>query len=112
VESKAILRNLKTTPRKARLVADVVRGRNVNEALNLLKLGIKKDVAEDIAKLISSAVANLSNNNDANVEVDSLRVSEIKVDEGPMMKRFRPRAKGSASPVLKRMCHISVTLSN
>jgi large subunit ribosomal protein L22 len=113
VESKAILRNLKTTPRKARLVADVVRGKNVNEALNTLRFGIKKDVAEDIAKLISSAVANLSNNNaDANMEIDELRVKEIRVDEGPMMKRFRPRAKGSASPVLKRMCHISVTLSN
>jgi len=113
VESKAILRNLRVTPRKARLVADAVRGKNVNEALNLLRFGIKKDVAEDVAKLISSAVANLSNNNaDANVEVDGLRVKEIRVDEGPMAKRFRPRAKGSASPVLKRSCHISVTLSN
>ncbi|MCL2218996.1 MAG: 50S ribosomal protein L22 [Chitinispirillia bacterium] len=113
MESKAILRNLRTTPRKARLVADAVRGKNVSEALNLLRFGIKKDVAEDVAKLISSAAANLSNNNaDANVEADSLRVKEIRVDEGPVMKRFRPRAKGSASPVLKRMCHISVTLSN
>jgi large subunit ribosomal protein L22 len=112
MESKAILRNLKSTPRKARLVADAVRGKNVNEALNLLRFGIKKDVAEDIAKLINSAVANLSNNSEANVEVDGLRVKEIRVDEGRMTKRFRPRAKGSASPVLKRSCHISVTLSN
>ncbi|MDR2578639.1 MAG: 50S ribosomal protein L22 [Chitinispirillales bacterium] len=113
MESNAKLRNLRTTPRKARLVADAVRGKNVNEALNLLRFGIKKDVAEDIAKLISSAVANLSNNSsDANIEVDGLRVKEIRVDEGPVMKRFRPRAKGSASAVLKRMCHISVTLSN
>ena len=112
MESKAILRNLRTTPRKARLVVDAVRGRNVNEALNLLKFGIKKDVAEDVAKLINSAVANMANNSDANVEVDGLRIREIRVDEGPVMKRFRPRAKGSASPLLKRMCHISVTLSN
>ncbi|MDR3012401.1 MAG: 50S ribosomal protein L22 [Chitinispirillales bacterium] len=112
MESKAKLRNLRTAPRKARLVADAVRGKNVNEALNLLKFGIKKDVAEDIAKLINSAVANMANNSDASVEVDGLRVREIRVDEGPVMKRFRPRAKGSASPVLKRMCHISVTLSN
>ena len=113
MESKAILRNLRSTPRKARLVADAVRGRSVNEALNLLKFGIQKDVAEDVAKLISSAVANFSNNSsDANVEVDGLRVKEIRVDEGPVAKRFRPRAKGSASPVLKRQCHISVTLSN
>jgi len=113
MESKAILRNLKSTPRKARLVADAVRGRNVNEALNLLRFGIKKDVAEDVAKLISSAAANLSNNEGgADVEVDEFRVKEIRVDEGPVAKRFRPRAKGSASPVLKRSCHISVTLSN
>ena len=113
MESKAILRNLRTTPRKARLVADAVRGKNVSEALNLLRFGIQKDVAEDIAKLISSAVANMVNSDaGANIEADELRVKEIRVDEGRMAKRFRPRAKGSASPVLKRSCHISVTLSN
>ena len=113
MESKAVIRNLKSTPRKARLVADAVRGRNVNEALNLLQFGIKKDVAVDVAKLIKSAVANISNkDSDANVEVDDLRVKEIRVDEGVVMKRFRPRAKGSASPVVKRMCHITVTVSN
>jgi len=113
VESKAVIRNLKSTPRKARLVADAVRGRNVNEALNLLQFGIAKDVAVDVAKLIKSAVANITNkDSDANVEVDDLRVKEIRVDEGVVMKRFRPRAKGSASPVVKRMCHITVTVSN
>lgn len=113
MESKAVVRNLKSTPRKARLVADAVRGRNVSEALNLLEFGIKKDVAVDVAKLIKSAVANISNKeSDANVEVDDLRVKEIRVDEGVVMKRFRPRAKGSASPVVKRMCHITVTVSN
>jgi len=112
MESKAILRNLKSTPRKARLVVDAVRGKNVNEALNLLRFGIKKDVAEDVAKLISSAAANLLNGEGgANAEIDAFRVKEIRVDEGPVAKRFRPRAKGSASPVLKRSCHISVTLS-
>ena len=113
MESKAVLKNLKSTPRKARLVADAVRGRNVSEALSLLEFGIKKDVAVDVAKLIKSAVANISNKeSDANVEVDGLRVKEIRVDEGVVMKRFRPRAKGSASPVVKRMCHITVTVSN
>ncbi|MDR0330350.1 MAG: 50S ribosomal protein L22 [Chitinispirillales bacterium] len=113
MESKAVIKNLKSTPRKARLVADAVRGKNVSEALNLLRFGIKKEVAEDVAKLISSAVANLTNNSkDADIEVDGLRVKEIRVDEGPVMKRFRPRAKGSASGIIKRMCHISVTLSN
>ena len=113
MESKAVIKNLRSTPRKARLVADAVRGKNVSEALNLLRFGIKKEVAEDVAKLISSAAANLANNSkDADVDVDGLRVKEIRVDEGPVMKRFRPRAKGSASGILKRMCHISVTLSN
>ncbi|MCL2690174.1 MAG: 50S ribosomal protein L22 [Chitinispirillia bacterium] len=113
MESKAVIRNLKSTPRKARLVADAVRGRNVNEALNLLQFGIKKDVAVDVAKLIKSAAANISNkDSDANVELDDLRIKEIRVDEGVVMKRFRPRAKGSASPVVKRMCHITVTVSN
>jgi len=113
MESKAVLKNLRSTPRKARLVADAVRGKNVSEALNLLRFGIKKDVAEDVAKLIGSAAANLSNNSgDANIEVDGLRVKEIRVDDGPVMKRFRPRAKGSAAAVLKRSCHISVILSS
>lgn len=113
MESRAVIRNLKSTPRKARLVADAVRGRNVSEALSLLEFGIKKDVAVDVAKLIKSAVANISNKDSgANVEVDELRVKEIRVDEGVVMKRFRPRAKGSASPVVKRMCHITVTVSN
>ncbi|MCL2181970.1 MAG: 50S ribosomal protein L22 [Chitinispirillia bacterium] len=111
-EGFAALRNLRTTPRKARLVADAVRGKNVNEALNLLDFGIKKDVAVDVAKLIRSALASLNSNAEAGIEDDALRVKEIRVDEGPVMKRFRPRAKGSASSVLKRMCHISVTLSN
>jgi large subunit ribosomal protein L22 len=113
MESKATVKNLRSAPRKARLVADAVRGKNVSEALNLLRFGIKKEVAEAVAKLIGSAVANLSNNGgDANVEVDALRVKEIRVDEGPFMKRFRPRAKGSAASITKRTCHISVTLSS
>ncbi|MDR2694722.1 MAG: 50S ribosomal protein L22 [Chitinispirillales bacterium] len=113
MEAKAVLRNLRSTPRKARLVADAVRGKNVSEALSLLRFGIKKEVAGDVAKLIGSAVANLSNKGgDAGVEVDGLRVKEIRVDDGPVMKRFRPCAKGSAAAILKRSCHISVTLSS
>jgi len=113
MESKAVLRNLRSAPRKARLVADAVRGKNVSEALSLLRFGIKKEVAGDIAKLIGSAAANMANNGGApNVEIDGLRVKEIRVDEGSVMKRFRPRAKGSSGRILKRMCHISVILSN
>jgi large subunit ribosomal protein L22 len=113
MESKAVLRNLKAAPRKARLVADAVRGKNVSEALSLLRFGIKKEVAGDVAKLISSAAANLSyKGGGENIEVDALRVKEIRVDEGSVMKRFRPRAKGSAAGIIKRSCHISVVLSN
>ena len=113
MESKATVRNLKSTPRKARLVIDTVRGKMVGEALSILEFGVKKEVAADVAKLIKSAVANMqSKNPEASVEVDGLRVRDIRVEEGPMMKRFRPCARGRASQVLKRMCHITVTVSN
>jgi large subunit ribosomal protein L22 len=113
VEAKAIAKQLRTTPRKARLVADAVRGKMVSAALPLLEYGIKRSVSRDIAKLVKSAVANLQNKNaDASVNVDELRIKEIKVEEGPMLKRFRPAAHGRASRILKHMCHISVTVSN
>lgn len=113
MESKATVRYLKSTPRKARLVTDIVRGKMVGEALNVLEFGVKKEVARDVSKLIKSAVANMqSKNAETSIEVDSLRVKEIKVDEGPVMKRFRPRARGRASQIIKRMCHITVTVSN
>ncbi|MDG5813740.1 50S ribosomal protein L22 [Chitinispirillales bacterium ANBcel5] len=113
MESKATVRYLRSTPRKARLVADVVRGKMVGEALGVLEFGVRKTVATDVAKLIKSAVANMqSKNAEAAIEVDGLRIKEIRVDEGPVMKRYRPRARGRASQVIKRMCHITVTVSN
>lgn len=113
MESQATIRYLKATPRKARLVVDVVRGKMVGEALSVLEFGVKKEVAADVAKLIKSAVANMqSKNAEAAIEVDGLKVKEIRVDEGPVMKRFRPRARGRASQIIKRMCHITVTVSN
>jgi len=113
VESTATIKNLRSTSRKACLVADVVRGKNVGEALCLLEFSVNKKIAIDFAKLLKSAVANLqSKHTDATIEVDELRVKEIRVNEGPVMKRFRPRAKGSASGILKRMCHITVTVAN
>ena len=85
----------------------------VGEALNLLDLSIHKKVATDIGKLLKSAVANMqSKHNDTAIDVDELRIKEIRVDEGPVMKRFRARAKGSAAGIIKRMCHISVTVAN
>ena len=104
---------MRRTARKARLVADVVRGKMVSEALSLLELSVQKDVASDIAKLLKSAVANMqSKHADKAIEVDELRVKGITVDGGPAMKRYRPVAHGRAAPVLKRMCHITVTIGN
>jgi large subunit ribosomal protein L22 len=85
----------------------------VGEALNLLELNINKKVATDIAKLLKSAVANMqSKNAETSVEVDTLRIEEIRVDEGPVLKRFRARAQGRASQILKRMCHVTVKVAN
>ena len=112
MEAKATVRYVHTTARKARLVADEVRGKMVSDALTLLQFGIKKDVASDVAKLIRSAVANLqSKNEEATVDVESLRVKEICVDEGPTLKRFRARAQGRFGRILKHMCHMTVTVS-
>jgi large subunit ribosomal protein L22 len=113
VESKAKIKNLRSTPRKARLVADAVRGKMVGEALSLLELNINKKVATDIAKVLKSAVANMqSSHTDTTIDVDGLRIEEIRVDCGPVMKRFRARAQGRASQILKRMCHVTVKVAN
>lgn len=113
MEAKATAKYLRSTARKARLVADEVRGKMVGDALSLLEFSIKRKVAEDFSKLIKSAVANMqSKNTNVTIDADELRIKEIIVNEGPVMKRFRPRAQGRAGAILKRMCHISVTVSN
>lgn len=113
MESRAKVSNLRSTPRKARLVADAVRGMKVGDALSLLELNINKKVAADITKLLKSAVANMqSAHTESVVDVDVLKIQEIRVDCGPVMKRFRARAQGRAAQILKRMCHISVKVAN
>lgn len=113
MESIAKVKYLRSTARKARLVADAIRGKMVGDALNLLDLSMNKKVASDFAKVLKSAVANMqSRHSDTAIDVDELRIKEIRVDEGPVMKRYRARAKGSASGIIKRMCHISVTVAN
>ena len=113
MESIAKIRYLRSAPRKARLVADAVRGMMVGEALGLLDLNINKKVATDIAKVLKSAVANMqSKNTDTAIDLEELRIKEIRVDEGPVLKRFRARAQGRASQILKRMCHITVMVEN
>jgi large subunit ribosomal protein L22 len=113
VESTAKIKYLRKTPRKARLVIDAVRGMKVSGALSLLELGMSQGAAADVAKLLKSAVANMqSKHTDEAIDVDELRIKEIKVEEGPVLKRFRPAAHGRAMRILKHMCHISVTIAN
>jgi large subunit ribosomal protein L22 len=105
--SNAELRHLRISPRKVRLVADLVRGKGVEEALNILQFTQKRS-SEPLARLIKSAVANADQK--GGVNVDKLYVQTITVDGGPVMKRWRPRAQGRATPILKRTSHIIVKL--
>ena len=93
---------------KARLVADQIRGKSVEEALDILQFSGKKG-ASIIKKVLESAIANAEHNDGA--DVDELKVSTIFVDEGLTMKRIKPRAKGRADRILKRTCHITVKVA-
>src|SRR3954451_16953946 len=105
---KASARYVRVAPRKARLIADQVRGLHIEKARALLQFS-PRGAAEDIHKLIDSAAANAENNHD--LIGDEMRVSSITVDEGPTLKRFRPRAMGRATPIHKRTSHIAVALT-
>ena len=109
METKAILRGTRISPQKARLVADQVRGMPVNSAIALLKYSDKK-AAQLIGKVLWSAVSNAENNDGA--DVDELKVSQITVDEGPVLKRFMARAKGRGTRILKRTSHITVVVGS
>ncbi len=101
-------RYVRVAPRKARLVADQVRGLPLADAQTLLRFSAR-GAAEDIAKLIDSAAANAENNHD--LVADDLMVSDIRVDEGPTLRRYRPRALGRATRINKRTSHIQVALT-
>jgi len=103
---KAILKNYRQSPRKVRLVADLVRGKSAVEALNILRF-VDKRAAEPFAKLIKSAVANAK---DTGNDSETLFIKSVSVDKGTVIKRFMPRARGSASRINKRNSHISVEL--
>jgi ribosomal protein L22 len=105
---RASSRYVRVAPRKARLVADQVRGLQIDKARALLQFS-PRGAAHDIGKLIESAAANAENNHD--LVADEMRVAEITVDEGPTLRRFRPRALGRATPINKRTSHIAVALS-
>jgi large subunit ribosomal protein L22 len=110
MEARAIARNVGMSARKVRLVVDLIRGRNVNEAYTILKFS-KKAATLPIEKTLRSAVANAQQKADADgayVDVDELVVREAFVDEGTTMKRFSPRAMGRATPIMKRSSHITI----
>ena len=107
MEVKARAKFIRTSPRKARMVTDLIRGKGVEEALNILGF-TKKASAKVIAKLLKSAVADADQMK--NLNVDTLFIKQITVDQGPTMKRYRPRAMGRATMIRKRMSHITVVL--
>lgn len=109
MEVAAKLSGARLSAQKARLVADQVRGKGVEEALDLLAFSPKKGAAI-IKKVLESAIANAEHNEGA--DVDELKVSTIFVDEGLRMKRIKPRAKGRADRILKRTCHITVKVAD
>jgi ribosomal protein L22 len=104
----ASARYVRIAPRKARLIADQVRGLHIEKARALLQFS-PRGAAHDIHKLIDSAAANAENNHD--LIGDEMRISSITVDEGPTLRRFRPRALGRATPINKRTSHIAVALT-
>ena len=107
METKAQARFIRIAPRKARIVIDLIRGRSVKEALGILRYTPRKG-SKIIDKVLRSAIANAENN--YNMNRDALIISRAFVDDGPTLKRFRPRAQGRASRIRKRTSHITVML--
>ena len=106
-EAKAIAKNVRLTPRKARLVIDLVRGKSVKEALGILA-NVNRAASAPVSKVIKSAAANATNN--FGMDDDALYIASIYANDGLRMKRYIPRAKGSASGLVKRDCHITVVV--
>lgn len=109
MEVAAKHKSARLSAQKARLVADQIRGKGVEEALEVLTFSTKK-AAVLVKKVLESAIANAEHND--GLDVDDLRVSTIFVDEGATMKRIRPRAKGRADRIMKRTCHITVKVAD
>jgi len=110
MEVTARLRYLQASPQKVRLVADQIRGKNVQEASNILLLS-KKSAADSLRKLLQSAIANAEDQDDQ-LDVDRLFVKEIFVDGGPTLKRIRPQPMGRAFRILKRQSHVTIKLDS
>lgn len=109
MEVSAVLRGARSSAQKTRLVADQIRGKSVEQALDILNFSDKK-AATFVKKVLESAIANAEHNEGA--DIDELKVSTIFVDEGMSLKRIKPRAKGRADRILKRTCHITVKVAD
>lgn len=109
IETRASVRGVRLSAQKGRLVADLIRGKPVDQAINILTFTPKK-AAGIIQKVLESAIANAEHNDGA--DIDELKVKIIHVDEGPSLKRFRARAKGRGNSILKPTCHIFITVGN
>ena len=109
METNAILRGVRLSAQKGRLVADLVRGKSVDQALNILSFSPKKG-ATIIKKVLESAIANAEHNDGA--DIDALKVKVIHVEKGAVLKRFTARAKGRGNHILKQTSHIYVTVGD
>ena len=113
MESRAVLKFVRVSPQKARLVADLVRGKDASEAIEMLSF-LDKKTAPMIRKLVESAIANAevsAERSNGQLDIDDLYVKSIFVDGGPTLRRFRPRAQGRATRVIKKTSHITVELA-
>jgi large subunit ribosomal protein L22 len=108
MEARAIAKSVRISPRKGRLVADLIRGKSVGTAVAILN-NVESTVKESILKVVQSAVANAENNHD--MDVEKLYIKEIFINPGATLKRFRARAKGSGNRILKRTSHITVVVA-
>jgi large subunit ribosomal protein L22 len=111
MESSALLRYARIAPRKVRIVAELIRGKAVDEAINILMFTNRRP-ARTLKKLLISAIANAEDKSKGSVDTDNLVVKEVIVDQGPTLKRWRPRAMGRATRINKRTSHIRVIIDD
>lgn len=109
MDTSAKLRGVRLSVQKGRLVADLIRGKSVENALNILQFSPKRG-AVIIRKVLESAIANAEHN--AGADIDELKVTQICVEKGPVLKRFMARAKGRGARILKPTCHILLTVGD
>ena len=109
METRAILKGVRLSPQRGRMVADLIRGKKVDQALNILAFSPQK-AALIVKKVLESAIANAEHNDGA--DVDELKVKTIYVEEGPVLKRFTARAEGRGNRITKKTSHIYVTVGN